>query len=484
MKQSIILTLIALLSVVYTQASEQIGDLYYDLNETDHTASVTFPPSGTSYSGDIVIPASVNYDGADYSVTSIGERAFSNYTGLTSISISNSVTTIDNYAFARCSGLTAITIPSSVTTIGEDAFISCSGLASITVETGNTVYDSRNNCNAIIKTATNTLILGCKNTSIPSDVTSIGDAAFYWCSGLTTITIPNGVTSIGRFAFQGCSGLTSVTLSNSLTNIGDYAFYDCSVLTSVTIPDGVTTIGDAAFADILNIEYHGTATGSPWGAKCVNAYVEDMFVYADNTKTKLLLCLDTATDAITVPTTVKVIADNAFYNCSELTSITLPKGIDSIGNRAFNNCSKLTSIDLPDGLKALGEYAFYQCDALSTITIPSSVTTIKSSAFRGCTGLTKLTVEATTPPTIQSNTFRDVDHTIPVYVPEGSVDAYKSADYWSEFTNIQSSSPATAIDNTDSTDTPRTATRKIFRNGQILIQHNNHLYTLTGVEVK
>ena len=144
------------------------------------------------------------------SVTSIGNFAFSGCSGLTGIEIPSSVTSIRDYAFSSCSGLTGIEIPSSVTKIGEAAFSGCSRLTSINVEAGNEVYDSRDNCNAIIKKATNTLIQGCKNTKIPSSVTSIGYYAFYDCSGLTGIEIPSSVTSIRNFAFWFCSGLKDV----------------------------------------------------------------------------------------------------------------------------------------------------------------------------------------------------------------------------------------------------------------------------------
>ena len=168
------------------------------------------------------------------SVTNIGYDAFSSNTSLTSITIPNSVTSIGSYAFFNCTSLTSITIPNSVTSIGTSAFHHCKSLSSIIVDSGNAIYDSRDNCNAIIETTTNTLIFGCQNTIIPNSVTSIGDCAFLVCFSLNSITIPNSVTSIGRSAFAHCKALTSVTIPNSVTSIGTYAFNNCSSLDTVT----------------------------------------------------------------------------------------------------------------------------------------------------------------------------------------------------------------------------------------------------------
>ena len=144
-------------------------------------------------------------------VTSIGYLAFYNCTGLTSVTIGNSVTGIEEAAFAACIGLTSVTIPASVTGIGGGAFNACTGMTSMVVENGNTVYDSRDNCNAIIETASNTLVAGCQNTIIPNSVTGIGTGAFAYCSSLTSIEIPNSAKRIGGWAFAQCTGLTSVT---------------------------------------------------------------------------------------------------------------------------------------------------------------------------------------------------------------------------------------------------------------------------------
>ncbi|MBQ1746306.1 MAG: leucine-rich repeat protein [Muribaculaceae bacterium] len=285
-----------LLPATVTAHDFEVDGIYYIINGNE--ATVTF--RGTSYyeysneySGSVTIPSSVTYNGTIYSVTSIGVLAFYNCSGLTSVTIPNPVTEIGYSAFSGCRGLTSVTIPTSlktigerafkdcqsltsvaipnsVTTIGESAFYNCSaltsvsignsvssignsafygcgGMTSIVVASGNTTYDSRGNCNAIIETASNTLIAGCCNTVIPGTVTTIGDDAFAYCSGLTRVTIPISVTTIGHDAFRYCKGLSSVTIPNSVTSIGDMAFLECSGLKSVTIHGSVTSIGDWAF---------------------------------------------------------------------------------------------------------------------------------------------------------------------------------------------------------------------------------------------
>ena len=293
-------------STVFAEEVE-INGLWYNLSET--TAEVIQYKNNIKYSGDIVIPTTVSYNDKEYSVTSIGEEAFYSCVDLTSVTIPNSVSNIGQSAFGDrtgltdiivdidnesyssengvlfnkdktaliqyphaksgteyvipnsvatigmgaffdCTSLTSISIPNSVTSIGGWAFSLCTGLTTINVEDGNAKYDSRDNCNAIIETETNTLIRGCKNTVIPNSVTSIGSSAFCECSGLTSITIGNSVRYIGSKAFYNCGDLESVTIPNSVRQIGERAFGGCHKLMDViSLIQSPAAIPDNAFSE-------------------------------------------------------------------------------------------------------------------------------------------------------------------------------------------------------------------------------------------
>ena len=175
------------------------------------------------------------------------------------------VALIVDEAFKNCANITSVVIPASVVTVGHNLFNGCLGLERIVVESGNTMYDSRDNCNAIIETATNKLMCGCKTSFIPDGVTSIEGYAFSGCTGLTSIEFPNSVTSIGDRAFWGCSSLRSITIPEGVTQIGIAAFYGCSSLTSITIPASLANVGNWSFERCPNVtEIHCLGTMPPF----------------------------------------------------------------------------------------------------------------------------------------------------------------------------------------------------------------------------
>ena len=353
------------------------------------------------YSGDVVIPETINYDGTTYSVTSIGDYAFYRCSGLTSVTIPNSVTSIGNNSFSGCSGLTSVTIPNSVTSIGTEAFSYCSGLTSVSIPNSVTSIGDYafKNCNKLISVNINCNAIVSKNYSssglskifgdqvetyiIGDSVTSIGEYAFRSCSSLTSVTIPNSVTSIGSSAFYGCSGLTSVAIPNSVTSIEGWAFEYCSGLTSVTIPNSVTSIESSAFtgcSSLTSIIVDDNNKVYDSRGNC-NAIIST----ADNTLR--VGCKNTI-----IPNSVTSIGNYAFGDCSGLTSVTIPNSVTSIGSSAFSSCSGLTSVTIPNSVTTIGNYAFKYCRGLTSVTIPNSVTSIGDGAFSYCSGLTSITI--------------------------------------------------------------------------------------------
>lgn len=429
-----------MLPMVACANTVEIEGIYYELISKAKQATVK---GAVSTSGSVVIPASVFYEGVEYSVSSIGSEVFKGRS-LTSVTIPNSVTSIGENAFQGCSGLTSVhisdiaawcrisfgsgyanplncahhlylgdeeikdlVIPNSVTGIERCAFWGCSGLTSV---------------------------------NIPSSVTSIGSSAFYGCSGLTAVhisdigawckisfvqssnplslarhlflngeevkdlEIPNSVTSIGSSAFYGCTGLTSVTIGNSVTSIGNGAFYNCSGLTSVNIGNGVTSIGSSAFSGCSGL------TSLIFGSSLTS------------------------------------IGNNAFCECSGLTSVIFPNSVTDIGCEAFRGCSGLTSVTIPNSVTLIRDYSFGWCNALTSITIGSEVNTIGTQAFTNCPELTDVYCYAENVPNMKLTDYLSIFYTDAFYgslieyatlhVPTQSIDAYKSKEPWKNFKEI------------------------------------------------
>ncbi len=280
---------------------------------------------------------------------SIGNAAFYNCTGLESITIPNSVTSIGDSAFYGCTGLESITIPNSVTSIGNDAFVYCSDLENITVEAGNTTYKSDGNC--LIEIATNTLVLGCKNSVIPNYVKSIGNSAFYGCTGLTSITIPSSVESIGSLAFSNCVRLFEV--------------YN---LSSLTIEKGSFSYGD------------------------IGIYARDIYTYTDSPSK-----LHTDKNGYIFYVDEKTVILLGYTGTD--TELILPDGYNGsnymIYSYAFSYNTSIKSVSIPDSVTGIGAHAFRGCTSLKNITISDSVEYIRVCAFYGCTSLTSITFEDT-----------------------------------------------------------------------------------------
>ena len=321
------------------------------------------------------------------SVSKIGNGAFNSCSNLSYISLSQSLETVGNNAFGGCSSLISISIPASVYNIGEGVFSGCTSLQSLFVADDNLTYDSRNNCNAVIHTASNTLLSGCKNTIIPNTITTIGNSAFGGCSGLTgNLNIPTSVKVIGSSAFGSCTGLSGLlTIPDSVRIIGAYAFSHCTGINALTIGKSVDSIGNGAFSNCSTLTAV-TLNADSCTQMGDNYYPEYCVFYQCGSLSSL-----------TIGNNVKAIPNMAFQGCSSLTGmLIIPNSVRTIGHDAFNGCMGLTSsLILPDSLTYIGYGAFSGCNGLTgVLTIPKFMSFIGYRAFSGCSGLSSIIFNA------------------------------------------------------------------------------------------
>ena len=395
-------------------------------------------------------------------LTTIADNAFKNCTNLESVEIPNSVTSVGYQAFYGCNNITHVIVPDSVIQMGDSPF-------SITLSS---------NLSSPLYNSTFFIVMPNSYTgsySISNGIKKICTSAFLNCSNLTSISIPNSVIDIGKNAFCNCTNLTSVTVSDNITSIGDCAFFNCTNLTSITIPDGVTNIGVSAFA--------GTGLTSvtiPGSVKSIEAG------YSENSSNNGSFSNCPNLESIIIEEGVEKIKDGydnvysqtahycaAFYNDPNLTSITIPSTLSYIGDYAFVNrtstskpvnifISDLTAwfniefgtwdsnpfrggslylnnvevkdLIVPNDVTTIKYCAFLRCGGLTSITIGSNVTNIQNNSFYGCNNLTSITINSTVPPTLTGSSYSGIfGSNCPIYVPQESVETYKSATGWSYY---------------------------------------------------
>ena len=415
-------------------------------------------PNTITYIGDHAFEnCGAHYINIPDSVTYIGDYTFANVRFdfyINRFDIPNSVTYIGEGAFRGCNIFGEINIPASVEKIGNCAFASIWGVSSINVSEDNENYTSLEGVlynKLLTELMQYPIDRDLLEYSVPGTVNKICDEAFSYCESLQTVTLPNTLTEIGDYVFYRCSSLSSVNIPNTVKSIGSDAFRDCSSLTSIILPNSVESIGSQAFTSsgLISISIPGSVKElSSW-----------------------ICSFCSSLQSVTLSDSLESIGHGAFYACKSLKSVMIPKSVTKI-DAPFGNCSALTEIivndenesftsvegvlfnkdmsaliqypagkpesdySIPGSVTSIGESAFETCGNLTSVVIPKSVKNVGRFAFYSCPNLISMTCMAVTPPDCSSFVSSDTYNTATLFVPEESVDLYRSADYWKNFTNI------------------------------------------------
>ena len=457
--------------------SYTINGINYDLSESAKIAVAV--PGKEPYSGDIVIPATVEYNGIEYVVNAMQPAAFAGCQDLTSVVIDASIdyltdslfkdcsslksvklndgiVKIGHYVFYGCSALEAIDIPQGVASIGESLFRECKSLRSISFPEsvrllGPYAFEGCTNLDSVtirgFMHQLDALVFnGCTNltyVSLPKNLTRILNYAFNDCSNLQTITIPENVTAIFEGAFYNCTSLTTIDFPEGLTSISEYAFYGCQSLESITIPESLTTIEKSAFAVCTSLTY----IVLPKSLKSISSYafygcqsLESITIpeSVDSIKPKAFAKCQSLKSVI-LPDGITFIGDNAFTGCSNLDSIVIPQGMEKIERATFDRCYNLKSVILPESITELDEYAFIECYSLTTITISANVRKIGKMAFEDCRSMASFYCRVENPQEIElgEDVFNRINEDCILYVPQGCAQAYRDDERWNAFSEIR-----------------------------------------------
>ncbi len=384
--------------------------------------------------------------------TSTGNNTFTGCTSLEDVQLSNGITALGTNLFSGCTSLRNITLPSSITVLNNGVFNGCTSLESIAFPKGMTKIP-------------NDILKGCsslKSVGLEEGITEIGNNSFNGCSGITSFNLPASLTKIGASAFANCTGLTEIKIPESVTSLGSGVFSGCTGITSLTIPEGVTTIPSNMVSGCTNLETLNLPskittipTGAFKGTGLKTIGLPESLTQIPSSLFQNCVKLE----SIVIPAKVTTIGSSAFAGCTSLKGVNIPdpctkidrgafdgSGLESIDvnnvtdvTTAFSNCKNLKSITLRKVIN-IANQGFSGCSALTSITIPATVTKVNAWAFAGCSSLKEIIFESSTPCTVSSTSFTTsalaaspATYVDAIYVPDNAVDAYKTANVWSNY---------------------------------------------------